>query len=349
MRINNKTINKVIEYILHVLTWAVTFFFPHFRPGKDGVLYTMHIWPNIAFPLTLMIIFYVNYLWMVPKLFFRKKYNTFVLLNISAYILFTILLTFAYTPKHLESQTITMMLQMHTIFKLRDIANYLLITALATVLHMSFRFRKAEEEKQQSELKYAEAELRNLKNQVSPHFLLNTLNNIYALVSFDPEKSKEAIRNLSSLLRHMLYQNNTEFTSLETEVKFLQDYIELMKLRVSDKVKVELNVNIANAKLMEIAPLLYISLVENAFKHGITGDEGHISITIEADKESGKIRFNIRNSNHPKSNQDKSGSGVGLQLVQKRLDLIYEDKYQWKHGVDEKKNEYYSDLTINTK
>lgn len=345
---NNRTLNKVMECALHIMTWAVTLFFPHIKGNESFWESFLSMRPFIVFPLSMVVIFYINYLWAVPRLFFQKKYNKFILLNISVYILAVISLSLIFPPRPMENETETMMLKIYSIFKLRDVISYLLLTALAIVLHMSFRFRKAEEERQQSELKYAESELKNLKNQVSPHFLLNTLNNIYALVAFNPVKAQEAIQSLSSLLRHMLYQDHIEMTTIENEVKFLQDYIELMKLRISDNVKVDFRVDLGSGKNMKVAPLLYISLVENAFKHGISCDGGHICIEIKADAEDNTISASITNSNHPKTMQDKSGHGVGLQLVKRRLDLLYPEKYDWKYGVNQLKNEYYSILIIHT-
>jgi len=146
----------------------------------------------------------------------------------------------------------------------------------------------------------------------------------------------------------MLYQNKETYTTLEREVEFLKSYVDLMKLRVSENVKVELVADLKDGGHMLIAPLLYISLVENAFKHGIGSEGGYINIHITANPEEGTISAFIRNSNHPKNAQDKSGHGVGLTLVQRRLELLYPDRYTWEKGVNKKTNEYYSNLVILT-
>ena len=211
---------------------------------------------------------------------------------------------------------------------------------------MSFRFRKAEIARQQAELKNTEIELQFLRNQMSPHFLLNTLNNIYALVQMDQEKAQKAIYSLSRLLNHILYQGKDTFVPLEREMEFLRYYVDLMKLRVSENVKIELESNLRDGGQMPVAPMLFIALVENAFKHGICAEGGHISIRFDAYPEKGIIKNCIRNSNHPRENRDTNGHGAGLTLTQRRLELLYPDKYEWEKGVDQKTNEYYSNLTI---
>ena len=107
--------------------------------------------------------------------------------------------------------------------------------------------------------------------------------------------------------------------------------------------------HIDNCRQMPIAPYILVSLVENAFKHGIRGNQGYIHVHIQASDQIGVIKAEIRNSNYPKSHDDKSGHGVGLVQVQRRLDLVYPDRYVWNKGVDTERNEYYSILTIHTK
>ena len=153
---------------------------------------------------------------------------------------------------------------------------------------------------------------------------------------------------LSSMLSLMLYQNRDAYTTLEREVDFLRRYVDLMRLRISPSVRVEFVDNMRESGSLLIAPLILISLVENAFKHGISGNEGYVSIHITGSVDSGIIHADIRNSNHPKSTDDKSGHGVGLQLVRRRLELLYPGKFSWEQGVDDN-NEYYSLLTIYTK
>ena len=171
--------------------------------------------------------------------------------------------------------------------------------------------------------------LKNLRNQLNPHFLLNTLNNMYALIAFDSDKAQQAVQELSKLLRYVLYDNQQTYVPLCKEVDFIRNYIELMRIRLSSNVKMTTQFDIQPDSQTLIAPLIFISLIENAFKHGISPTEtSFISIRIsDSNKE---VICEIRNSNHPKTMEDKSGSGVGLEQVSRRLEILYpgEDVYK---------------------
>lgn len=187
--------------------------------------------------------------------------------------------------------------------------------------------------------------MRNLRNQLNPHFLLNTLNNIYALIAFDSEKAQQAIQELSKLLRYVLYENQQMFVPLYKEVDFIKNYIELMRIRVSAQVSIETRFSIQPDSQTPIAPLVFISLIENAFKHGISPTEPSF-IQIEVKEEANRITCTIRNSNYPKTTADKSGSGIGLEQVNKRLELVYPNRYQWKQHISDNQRIYESAITI---
>jgi two-component system sensor histidine kinase AlgZ len=172
------------------------------------------------------------------------------------------------------------------------------------------RLSQMQTKQKEMEKAMTEAELKNLKNQINPHFLLNTLNNIYALSQFDPPKSSSAILELSELLRYVLYDNDKTYVPLREEVDFIRNYIELMQLRLTDNVKVYTTFDISEKSNTMVAPLIYISLIENAFKHGVSNDEPSIIEFNLSEKENGEIYFLCRNTCFPKTNSDKSGSGI---------------------------------------
>lgn len=231
------------------------------------------------------------------------------------------------------------------IFFLRDFFSLILTVGLCVSIRVSYRWTDMETARREAEKSMTEAELRNLKNQLNPHFLLNTLNNIYALIAFSPDKAQQAVHDLSKLLRYVLYDNNQTFVLLGKEVEFMKNYIELMKIRISDNVKIDVNFNIPQNSPTKIAPLLFISLIENAFKHGISYSfPSFINILLE-EHENGTIECQIRNSYFPKNENDKSGSGIGLESLQKRLDLLYPNRYTWQKEI--KDNIYVSTLVIN--
>ncbi|MCR9250054.1 MAG: histidine kinase [bacterium] len=191
--------------------------------------------------------------------------------------------------------------------------------------------RKAKEEQVKSELQF-------LKNQTNPHFLFNTLNNLYAEARKQPNESlTDGISRLSHLMRYMIYDSNVEKISLKKEIEFLKSYIELEKLRLSDDdpISIELECNDYNSETM-IAPLLFIPFVENAFKHGLDLDEeSYIKISLITRMD--ELEFKIANSNH-KTDRALHYSGIGLHNIERRLKLIYDTNYSL--DVDDGLNEF---------
>ena len=184
-----------------------------------------------------------------------------------------------------------------------------------------------------------------LQNQLNPHFLLNTLNNIYALIAFDTDKAQQAVQELSKLLRYVLYDNQQTYVPLGKETDFIRNYIELMRIRLSSNVQMTTQIDILPDSRTLIAPLIFISLIENAFKHGISPTERSF-IHIHLAENETEVICEISNSNHPKNIMDKSGSGIGLEQVNRRLEILYPGQYTWQKGISEDGKEYRSRLSI---
>ena len=187
------------------------------------------------------------------------------------------------------------------------------------------------------------AELQQLKSQLNPHFLFNALNNIYALIAFNPQRAQLAVHNLSDMLRYLLYEATKERISLQKELEFVRDYCDLIKLRISGNVRLTLEVPDSDRGI-HLAPLLFIAPIENAFKHGVSPTEpSYIHIRIEVD-ESHAVTCTVRNSSFPKTYTDKSGSGIGLENLRKRLRLIYPNRHRWL--VKEENGEFTAQIRI---
>ena len=196
-------------------------------------------------------------------------------------------------------------------------------------IKLYFRQRGDRKKMELLEKQNLEQQLEYLKYQINPHFFMNTLNNIHALVDIDPEKAKHTILELSKMMRFVLYEGNKQGVPLDREISFLQNYITLMKLRYTDKVRISVDLP-PSLPNREVPPLMFITFVENAFKHGVSyRQESFIDITLEVEggglKVDQKLIFTCRNSRIPKE-EDKHG-GVGLANVRQRLDLIYGDRY----------------------
>ena len=235
------------------------------------------------------------------------------------------------------------------IFFLRDFLNIIAAAVIAMTIRLNRNWIVNSQKKKEMELALREAELQNYKNRINPHFLLNTLNNIYALTAFDITKAQKAIVELGNMLSHMLYGDNEGFNSMEDEVDFLNSYIDLMEMRFSGAVSVTRDIDIGDGK-EQIASMMLIVFVENAFKHGIAPSREQQSfIRIRLKAGGGTIVFRIENSNYPHkyfAEKDKKKHGLGLKIVKKRLELTYPGRYVLEQNVDKEKNTFVTNLII---
>ena len=337
--------NKHLAGLCHVALWAFLFLSPLTYWRGTGIKFVQYLMYCMQ-PLMLMIVFYANYLFLAPKLFVAGKHRYDLLINLVMITTFGIAL-------HYWTDFANDLYGVHVRFDdaindvtniLRDCLNFAIFAGGSTALALARKWVNADQKLQESEAARTKAELYNLRSQINPHFLLNTLNNIYALTAIDQERAQDAIQQLSKMLRHMLYDNQESSVALSDELQFLENYISLMKIRLSANVDVKFTHNV-EASGVRIAPLIFISLVENAFKHGISPTD-HSFVHIDISATDHDINCRIENSNHPKSNQDRSGHGIGLNQVQRRLDLAYPNRYTWVKGTNEDGSIYTSAIHI---
>jgi LytS/YehU family sensor histidine kinase len=290
-------------------------------------------------------VFYANYLWLVDKFLFDKQIGKFIVSNILLVAVCVIVLHIQqrYTGPTMHHHPDKMGGPPTFFFVFRDITSMLLSSGISVAIRMTGQWYKVESVRKETEKDRYETELKNLKNQLNPHFLFNTLNNIYSLIPVHPEQAQETVHGLSHLLRYVLYENNSAFVPLDKELSFLQSYIDLMSLRLTDQVELTTDIESADGADL-IAPMLFISLIENAFKHGISSSQPsfiHIQISVEQGKE---VICTVENSYFPKSETDKSGSGIGHKNLVKRLNLLYPQKH--KLVVENRDKSYFAQLTI---
>ena len=339
---------RPLEALIHVIGWGIMFGFPFFFVEREnGNINWMAYVRHSAVPLSFMIVFYVNYFLLVPRYLFQsqnKRYITYNILLLCAIGLMLHLwrsLTFdpSFVPKHRSG------VPPGWLFFVRDMLSLVFTIGLSAAIRMSARWTQAEAARKEAERSRSEAELKNLRNQLNPHFLLNTLNNIYALIAFDTDKAQQAVQELSKLLRYVLYDNQQTYVPLGKETDFIRNYIELMRIRLSANVQMTTQIDIQPDSQTLIAPLIFISLIENAFKHGISPTERSF-IHIHLAENDTEVICEISNSNHPKNITDKSGSGIGLEQVSRRLEILYPGQYTWQKGISEDGKEYKSRLSI---
>lgn len=204
----------------------------------------------------------------------------------------------------------------------------------------AFSFKLEQEREDMAKAKL-QLELNLLKYQLNPHFLMNTLNNIHALIEDDRDKAQDAVRTLSKIMRYMYYDTSKERVELAKDLEILQSYFELMKLRYIDGVDFQFNVP-EEIPHVKVAPNLFVNIVENAMKHGISyGHASFVHFTLEVDDS--HVICKVRNSKYEHKTAADS-TGFGVKSLKKRLDLLYPEQYEYK--VEETENEYFVELII---
>ncbi len=274
-----------------------------------------------------LLIFIIHNSLIAPRLLLRKhRYVWYLVVN-----LLTITAVFslvAIYEKYAPYDTEPYILNGKASFT--DLAIYwnILLGFFMTGLNMGIKllYRSLRDEQQMEELKRQnlQAEMDYLRYQINPHFFMNTLNNIHALIDIDTEYAKSAVIELSKMMRYVLYESGSETISLKKDIQFIENYIELMRIRYDSSIDICLDYPATIPNKVAIPPLLLIVFVENAFKHGVSYNHAsfiHIRIGYRDDA----VTAVISNSRHEKSRPGTTG--IGLENVKKRLALIYQDNY----------------------
>ncbi|RYY10442.1 MAG: histidine kinase [Chitinophagaceae bacterium] len=265
--------------------------------------------------LTSSAISYINFFWLLPNLYGKGKYTAYITASVSMIICIVFLRVSLLGMTH-RSVVYT--------FFIRSVPaiGFYLITTVVWFFNNLITARRREIELRNSQLN---SELKFLKLQLSPHFLFNTLNNIYSMAYFSDTNTAPAILKLSGMMRHMVYEDHGKFISLSREIGFMENFIELWRLKLDEKPNIVFRHTGVNEG-HRIAHLIFLVFLENAFKHGNTMN-GSILISLDVSQDD-ILFFQVRNDviNDHKPIEEKSG--VGLSNVKKRLDLIYPGKHQ---------------------
>lgn len=317
------------ENLLYLMVWMVIILVPVLN---SKMLEEAHVsleniliaWLKIA---PYLLIFIIHNSLIAPRLLLRKhRYVWYLVVN-----LLTITAVFslvAIYEKYAPYDTEPYILNGKASFT--DLAIYwnILLGFFMTGLNMGIKllYRSLRDEQQMEELKRQnlQAEMDYLRYQINPHFFMNTLNNIHALIDIDTEYAKSAVIELSKMMRYVLYESGSETISLKKDIQFIENYIELMRIRYDSSIDICLDYPATIPNKVAIPPLLLIVFVENAFKHGVSYNHAsfiHIRIGYRDDA----VTAVISNSRHEKSRPGTTG--IGLENVKKRLALIYQDNY----------------------
>ncbi|TMM58314.1 histidine kinase [Maribacter algarum] len=347
--LKNRVLTHILFWVVILILQSQVFLYTGYTLKVISV-YTLAILPSI------LIAAYLLVYYQLPKYAYKKRYLKFigsVLLSMYFLTVLARLLTVFVAEPIIgvveDTSTINMLLLV--LFSLDRLArNYLLPIYIAPTIMASIKLLKqrSEERRRLDELEKEKttAELNFLKAQIHPHFLLNTLNNIYALTLKNSDKSSESVLKLSEMLTYVLYRCNEKYVSLKDEVRLLDNYIALEKLRYGPDLKITFDKDI-NDTHIQIAPLILLSIVENAFKHGISSalNEPTVNMSLKATKDI--LTFVVFNTKSPDSQEDLTNytKGIGSSNIKKQLDLIYPDNYELK--VEETDITYEVHLEIN--
>ena len=330
-----------INILTHIAAWAVVFIMPALIFISEGNhRFEEALYRSLMSLPFLMFLFYSCYYWLIDKLWFKKQYLLFVLMVVvlivcASYSKYEL---FSYFDLHKGKHR---MPPFHAFIYFDFLSNLLpVVFALAIrYAQRNFSLEIAQKEAQAHKL---QADLTQLRYQLQPHFFFNALNNIYSLIAFDPQKAQQSVHSLSKLMRHFMQNSDQKQISLAEEVDFLQQYISLMQLRLTNKTTVEVDFP-KQVPTLSIAPLLFISLVENAFKHGVSATEAttlKFSLYIEGHT----LVFRSENTLLP-NQEHLYSSGIGLANLQQRLALLYPEKHQY--TIEKKDGKYCAILKMN--
>jgi len=315
--------------VIHLLIWLGVYFLPMFITNQGSEeAWRARYWTTIPF-MACVIVFYLNFSFLVPKFLFTKRRILYVLINLLIFA--TALFLISIWKDHVVAIGVIKIRNENWIS--RSVMTFAFLVGIAISTYSTTMWFKSKEAMHELELENISSELSFLKMQISPHFLFNTLNNILTLIDENKELAKESVLQLSKLLRSVLYESENDTVTIEQETEFLTNYSNLMRLRYGSELNFRFETDLQEPNA-PIAPLLLMPLFENVFKHGICNSVKDSFINIKIRSSKGKIIYESTNTYFPKTPQDKSGSGIGIANMQKRLDLLYENRFYYDCRID---------------
>lgn len=334
----------------HVYFWLTYFVFNTFRWGSyfNDYIYSLKT-TLLGFPIH-MALCYLNILVLMPYLVYRKKYFLYIVTVLSAIFVMVVIkfnLTYLFITHNVwpeGPQTINNLTLNYTIDMMMG---ELYVMTFVTAIKITFDLLQEQRRVTDLEKSQLETELLFLKSQISPHFFFNTLNNIYSLSVEKSNKTPKIVLKLSELMRYMLYETKEKKQSLENEIMCIQNYLDLERIRNGERLEVNMYIS-GDIHDKEISPVLLLTFVENAFKHGVNKNTGNVVIDINFKVKGDYLYFIISNPMPEitvhKDNFNKS-SGIGIENVKKRLELGY-NKSDYKLSFKNKKNIFVVKLVI---
>lgn len=322
----------------------------------------------LILPVSVVLIFYINYFFLIDRLLLRKKLLSYIVCNLMLVILLAFMHYIPVKPFRMEDSRPAHEMPARPIpdnrrphdsigrpahppkpqFITSDIILFLLAIGVSVAIKSTYYLHQAEIVRHELERSKSEAELQNLKAQLNPHFLFNALNNIYSFILSSPDKARKSTEDLCNLLRFTLYKSRNETVPFSEEIDFLKAFISLTISRFPENADIRVTLP-ENTSDIQIAPLLFQPIVENAFKYGMkAGHDSFVRVFIGADK--GTVSCRVENSLPKRSPENRPArnprTGIGIENLKKRLEIMYQGRYLLEYGI--KGNTYSTLLIIET-
>jgi len=348
--------SRKIEFLLYFLIWAFVFSVPYFSERSSGQINWNEVTKNWMHVFGYLVIFLINVYVLVPKLLLKKRYLHYFV-SVSVLIIMAIAINLIVPsgipplPGSPSGNSNGMMplvhearLQKPPIMAFADnLIICILLVGAGTTIKLMSKWLNEEKLRKDAEKEQLKTNLALLRHQVSPHFFMNTLNNIHSLIEMDSEKAQDAVERLSTLMRYLLYDSAQSTIELKKEIEFIRSFISLMQLRHSEEVEVTVLIP-GQIPDIKIPPMLFVSLLENAFKHGVSYPiKSYIYFELQIHENT--LVCIIKNSKHKTvASRYDEYPGIGLENIKKSLNLLYEQEY--KLDISDKENEFEVNLTI---
>lgn len=323
-----------------MIFWMIVFTMMLLAGPKNSISHLEVIRKLINLSFYILVV-YINLGYLIPKFLSQKNFVTYSLLLLAMVAVFTpikVLLLYI-TYEEVDPREFLLMNQQYIFLLL------FLIAGGSTVVKIISDWQRHQRDRKELETQRMQSEIKFLKSQINPHFLFNTLNSLYALTLKKSDKAPEIVIKLSEMMRYMLYECNERRVPLYKEVTYIQNYLDLEKLRQSGQPDIQFSVE-GEIKDQMIAPLIFIPFLENSFKHGLNRqlDEGYVHVVMKVLDD--KLLLRILNSKPRQAvlSKDKMSGGIGLANVQRRLNLLYPNQY--KLDIQDNEREHIVELSL---
>ena len=338
----NLPVKNIARISVHIIFWVCAWFFFFFYYKRYSEINSYTIGASLINLIVAIITVYTFNYHLIPNILLKnkkRKFFAFAFVTIVMFFYIQLLLTLLLVVKQLSDGY-------HLFPEMLDIVmlffNLFFVVFIAIAIKFYKRWNEKDFQEQKVQKEKVEAELQMLKTQINPHFLFNTLNSIYVLAMKQSEQTANTVMKLSDILDYILYRIDTPKIAISNEIKIIENYIELEKIRFSNRIDINFTTDLKSQGI-QIPPMLIIPFIENAFKHGVAKSIEKSWIKISLKETDGALNILVANSKTQSKVEDKTG-GIGLMNVKKRLSLLYKEKYEL--NIFEEQMQYTVSLSI---